>query len=141
MVIPIEKIYMKRRMVEKIMSDMRCINLGYVVPKDQADQVQAVFKKHSAWMENFYSDSNNGPDHLISSFFTRADEFIDPMDPSKGVTDKVIFTINERFTSIESIHRHVENAMKNDYFPEFGEIMDKYGTAISLGGEIYHSIR
>jgi len=50
------------------MSDMRCINLGYVVPKDQADQVQAVFKKHSAWMENFYSDVNNGPDHLISSF-------------------------------------------------------------------------
>jgi hypothetical protein len=31
--------------------------------------------------------------------------------------------------------------MKNDYFPKFGEIMEKYGVARSLGGEIYHSIR
>ena len=42
---------------------------------------------------------------------------------------------------MDSVKRHVENAMKNDYFPKFGEIMEKYGVARSLGGEIYHSIR
>jgi hypothetical protein len=31
--------------------------------------------------------------------------------------------------------------MKNDYFEEFGNILQNYGKVISPGGEIYHSIR
>ena len=123
------------------MSDIRCINLGYVVPKDKADEVQQLFEKHSAWMEKFYSDLNKGPDYLISSYFTKVDELVDPADPSKGVTGNIVFTINERFTSMDSVKRHVEHAMKNDYFPKFAEIMEKYGSVRGLGGEIYHSIR
>ena len=123
------------------MSDIRCINVGYVVPEDKADEVQSVFNKHSAWMDDFYSDSNNGSEHLINSYFTRAPEFINPLDPTAGVTGNVIFTLNERFTSMESVGRHAANAQKNDYFPQFGEILGTYGTAISMGGEIYHSIR
>ena len=92
-------------------------------------------------MQEFYSDTNDGSKYLISSFFTKADEFVNPADPSQGLTGNVVFTINERFTSMDSVKRHVENAMKNDYFPKFGEIMEKYGVARSLGGEIYHSIR
>ncbi len=123
------------------MSDIRCINLGYVVPEDKADEVQSVFNKHSAWMDDFYSDSNNGSEYLINSYFTRAPEFNNPLDQTAGVTGNVIFTLNERFTSMESVGRHAENAQKNDYFPQFGEILGTYGTAISMGGEIYHSIR
>ncbi len=123
------------------MSEIKCINLGYVVPKDKADEVLELFKTHAAWMQEFYSDSNDGSKYLISSFFTKADEFVNPADPSQGLTGNIVFTINERFTSMDSVKRHVENAMKNDYFPKFGEIMEKYGVARSLGGEIYHSIR
>ena len=50
-------------------------------------------------------------------------------------------TINEKFTSMKSIERHVENASKNQYFEKFAEILGSYGRAISLGGDIYHSIR
>ena len=109
------------------MSEVKCINLGYVVPKDKADEVLELFKTHAAWMQEFYSDSNDGSKYLISSFFTKADEFVNPADPSQGLTGNVVFTINERFTSMDSVKRHVENAMKNDYFPKFGEIMEKYG--------------
>ena len=35
----------------------------------------------------------------------------------------------------------VENASKNQYFEKFAEILGTYGKAISLGGDIYHSIR
>ena len=123
------------------MSEIKCINLGYVVPKDKADEVLELFKTHAAWMQEFYSDTNDGSKYLISSFFTKADEFVNPADPSQGLTGNVVFTINERFTSMESDKRHEENAMKNDYFPKYREIMEKYGVARSLGGEIYHSIR
>ena len=67
--------------------------------------------------------------------------FVDPTDPSKGETGNIVFTINERFTSLESVQRHIENAMKNDYFEDFGNILHNYGKVISPGGMIYHSIR
>ena len=84
--------------------------------------------------------SNNIPVTEVSDF-TKSPEFTDPTDPSKGTTGNTIFTINERFTSIESIQRHVENASQNDYFPEFYEIMGNYGKVIGIGGEVLHSIR
>ena len=92
-------------------------------------------------MTDFYSEANNGSEHLLSAYFTKAPEFIDPTDPEKGVTGNTLFTINERFTGMASIQRHVENASQNDYFPQFAEILGSYGKVISLGGEIYHSIR
>ena len=49
------------------MSDVFCINLGYVVAADEADKVEAVFRKHAAWMTDFYSEENDGPAHLITA--------------------------------------------------------------------------
>ena len=123
------------------MSEIKCINLGYVVPKDKADEVLELFKTHAAWMQEFYSDSNDGSKYLISSFFTKADEFVNPADPSQGLTGNVVFTINERFTSMDSVKRHVENAMKNDYFEEIANIFQNYAKVLSNSGVIYHSIR
>ena len=121
--------------------EIRCINLGYVVPKESAEEVENIFKKHSSWMEEFYSENNDGQEHLLNSYFTKAPEFVDPTDPSKGETGNIVFTINERFTSLQSVQRHIENAMKNDYFEDFGNILHDYGKVISPGGVIYHSIR
>ena len=123
------------------MSDIKCINLGYVCSNAEAASVEEVFRKHAAWMTDFYSEANNGNEHLLNAYFTKAPEFIDPTDPEKGVTANTLFTINERFTGMASIQRHVENASQNDYFPQFAEILGSYGRVISLGGEIYHSIR
>jgi len=123
------------------MSDIKCINLGYVCPKAESEAVEAIFRKHAAWMNNFYSEANNGNEHLLTAYFTKAPEFIDPTDPEKGVTGNMLFTINERFTGMASIQRHVENASQNDYFEKFSEILGNYGKVVSIGGEIYHSIR
>ena len=122
------------------MSDIKCIKLGYVCSNAEAASVEEVFRKHAAWMTDFYSEANNGSEHLLNAYFTKAPEFIDPTDPEKGVTGNTLFTINERFTKMASIQRHVENASQNDYFPQFAEILGSYGKVISLGGEIYHSI-
>ena len=54
-------------------------------------------------MNEFYSDANHGQDHLISAHFTISSEFVDPTDPERGTTGNTIFTINEKFTSIENI--------------------------------------
>jgi quinol monooxygenase YgiN/uncharacterized protein YciI len=114
------------------------LNLSYVVPKDKAEEVKAVFEKHAAWMKTFYADST---EHLICCYFTMAPLFNVPTDPSQGESDNMTFFILEQFTSPESIGRHIENAMKNDYFPEFGGIMDTYAKTVSPMGQVYFSIR
>jgi hypothetical protein len=114
------------------------INISYLVPGDKADEVQAIFGKHTAWMSEFYKDST---EHLISCYFTKAPEFKVPVDPSQGETGKVIFTINEEFKAAESVGRHIENAKKNDYFPAFGKVMEDYGTSVQPMGSVYFKIR
>merc|ERR1719231_154624 len=114
------------------------INLGYVVPKDKAEEVKAVFGKHSAWMAEFYKGST---EYLISCYFSTAPLFKVPADPSQGETDNVLFTINEEFASKEAVGRHVENASKNDYFPEFGKILEEYCKCPQVLGETYFTIR
>ena len=123
------------------MSGLKCINLAYVCSESEADEVENIFRKHATWMTEFYSEANGGLDHLVSAYFTKAHELVDPTDPAKGVTGNILFTINERFKSMDSIQRHVENASQNDYFEKFGEILGNYGKVISIGGDIYHSIR
>ena len=109
------------------MSEIKCINLSYVVSSDNAGDVENVFKKHASWMNEFYAEENEGKEHLISCYFTKAQEFVDPTDPTKGFTGNIIFTINEKFTSMKSVERHVENASKNEYFGKFVEILGAYG--------------
>ena len=114
------------------------INIAYVVPKDKADEVAAVFGKHSAWMSGFYAGST---EHLISCYFTKAPEFKVPTDPSQGETDNMIFTINEEFAAPESVGRHIQTASGNDYFPQFGEILGTYGKVVQPMGSVYFKIR
>ena len=38
------------------MSEIKCINLSYVVSSDNAGDVENIFKKHASWMTEFYSD-------------------------------------------------------------------------------------
>ena len=42
---------------------------------------------------------------------------------------------------MESVQRHVENASKNHYFPDFVKLLDDYGKVLSMGGSVYVSIR
>ena len=123
------------------MSNIKFIKLGYVCSNADAPAAEEVFRKHAAWMTEFYSESNNWSEHLLNAYFKKAPEFIDPTDREKGVTGNTLFTINERFTGMTNIQRHVENASQNDYFPKFAEILRNNGEVISIGGEIYHSIR
>jgi len=123
------------------MPDVKCINLSFIVPLDKVDEVQSVFDVHAAWMKEFYSESNKGEEHLLHAYFTRARELKDPTDPSKGETGNILFTLNERFTSNESVSRHNEHVKKNEYFQKFIEIKNKYAVFRSAGGEVYHFIK
>jgi|TARA_B110000967_G_C18832919_1_gene535064 hypothetical protein len=123
------------------MTEVKCVNLGFIVPESKVREVQYVFEKHAKWMREFYSEANSGDNYLINAFITKATEFIDPTNPNKGLTGNILFTLNEKFTSKDSIKRHNEHASKNEYFQKFIEIKNNYAVFRSAGGEIYLSIK
>ena len=123
------------------MTDIICINLAFKVPSDKVSEVQSIFKKHALWMKAFYSESNKGQKYLVNVYFTKAKEYKDPTDPTKGETGNVLFTINERFTSELSVKRHNDNVKQNEYFEKFADIKNKFAVFRSANGEMYHSIR
>ena len=122
------------------MNEIICINLGFVVPKNDLQEVEHTFKVHANWMKEFYSEYNNGKKYLISAYTSKAEELKDPTNPAKGETGKILFTLNEQFTSIESLERHNKNVKKNKYFSKFSEIKKKYATFRSANGKIVHLI-
>jgi hypothetical protein len=122
------------------MDKIICINLGFVVPKNNLQEVEHIFKVHTDWMKEFYSEYNNGKKYLISAYITKATELKDPTNPTKGETGNILFTLNEKFTSIESLERHNENVKKNEYFSKFNQIKKKYAAFRSANGKICHLI-
>ena len=108
------------------------------MPNDDADRVQEVIGKHTAWMTGHYAGST---EKLISCYFTKAPKFNDPTDPSKGESDDVIFTINEEFTGPDKVAAHIETAKGNDYFEEFGKVLHDYGKVVQPLGQVWFAIR
>ena len=123
------------------MNDIVCINLGFVVPKKDEEEVENILKIHSNWMREFYSDINNGNKYLLSAYITKSIEFKDPTNPSKGESGNILFTLNEKFTSFESLKRHNENVKRNDYFDKFVEIKKNYATFRSANGQLKYLIK
>ena len=123
------------------MSNTICINLGFVVPEKNHEEVENILKVHSDWMKEFYSDANNGGNYLLTAYVTKAVELKDPTNPSKGESGNILFTLNEKFTSIESLKRHNENVKKNNYFDKFNEIKKNYASFRSANGQVLNLIR
>ena len=41
---------------------------------------------------------------------------------------------------MDSLQRHEDVGGKNDYIPEFFELVQKYGKFFNIGGAVFHSI-
>ena len=87
--------------------------------------------------EGLYSDGTN---RLINPYFTKGSEFKSPFDPAEEETGNIIFIINKKFASMDSLQRHEDVGGKNDYIPEFFELVWKYGKFFNIGGTVFHSI-
>ena len=66
------------------MTDRVCINL--LSSNDKAAEVENIL----ALMENGWLNYSDGTDHLLNAYFTKAPEFKDPTDPSKGETGNTL---------------------------------------------------
>ena len=60
---------------------------------------------------------------------TKTPEPVDPMDPSKGVTDFTLYAMSETYAGMEGCAAHMDVAGKTgDILPRFMETVTKYAT-------------
>ena len=114
---------------------MKCINISYKVPKDNATEVEKVLKEHGEFMKKPYVKGSEAI-HPLHTYFTKSEELIDPLSPEKGTTGYSIFTLNEIWNKEEDVVAHITRASQAPHFDRF-YAANKYATVSLMGNIMY----
>jgi hypothetical protein len=107
------------------------------VPESDAQYVDGLIESHANWMNETHSlVEEEGKLHTLEYYVTKASELNDMMDPSKGTTGNVIYSVNEVHKDGEHMGKHVEMGQKWERINEFFELFSKYNPLVTMGGSV-----
>tara|TARA_B100000470_G_C19725474_1_gene362053 strand:- start:395 stop:745 length:351 start_codon:yes stop_codon:yes gene_type:complete len=110
---------------------MYAINLCYKVPNEKSDEIAAVINEHAAFMQKVYVDGDDAV-APTTTFFAKAAEVTDPLDPDAEETGFTIFTINEIWASPDDVISHIHRVMDAPHAERFFNAFE-YCTAAPMG--------
>ena len=111
------------------------------VPKSDEASVDELISSHAQWMSETHSLGNEeGKLHTLEYFVSKATEFNDMMDPEKGSTGNVIYTVNEVHIDDEHFGKHVELGQSWARIGEFFELFEKYSPLVNMGGRVIQKL-
>ena len=73
---------------------------------------------------------------IRDSFVSKATELNDMMDPSKGSTGNIIYSISEVHIDDEHFGKHVELGQSWGRISEFFGLFEKYSPLVTMGGRV-----
>ena len=107
------------------------------VPDSEAAYVDELIASHANWMKETHSlVEEEGKLQTLEYYVTKASEYNDMMDPSKGTTGNVIYSLNEVHKDSEHMGKHVELGQSWERINEFFELFSKYDPLVVMGGSI-----
>jgi hypothetical protein len=107
------------------------------VPESDTGHIDGLIESHANWMKETHSlVEEEGKLHTLEYYVTKAPEFNDMMDPSKGTTGNIIYSVNEVHKDGEHMSKHVEMGQQWERINEFFELFSKYGPLVVMGGSI-----
>ena len=105
------------------------------VPDSDEKAVDDLLSAHANWMSETHSlEQVDGKLHTLEYFVSKASEFNDMMDPSKGTTGNIIYNISEVHLDDEHFGKHVELGGGWSRIGEFFELFEKYAPLVTMGG-------
>ena len=129
-----------QKMKEKKMSfDVGDTTFGFTmrVPDADVTAVDYLISSHAAWMKETHSlTGEEGKLHTLEYYVSKAAEMQDMMDPSKGTTGNVVYTVNEVHKDDEHFGKHVELGQSWDRINEFFGLFEKYSPLITMAGRV-----
>lgn len=117
-----------------------CIHINAViaVPAAREADGDALFVKHKAWVQSTHSSLG-----LLFYTVTKNKELSVPLDPSSEPTGRVIFSVNEIYTSPAGLMKHWGMAKtESGFFDEFVAFFTAEGSTVLAmhGAPVIHSL-
>ena len=111
------------------------------VPDSDQKAVDDLLSAHANWMSETHSlEQVDGKLHTLEYFVSKASEFNDMMDPSKGTTGNIIYNISEVHLDDEHFGKHVELGQGWSRIGEFFELFEKYAPLVTMGGRVIQKL-
>ena len=111
------------------------------VPDSDEKAVDDLLSAHANWMSETHSlEQVDGKLHTLEYFVSKASEFNDMMDPSKGTTGNIIYNISEVHLDDEHFGKHVELGQGWSRIGEFFELFEKYSPLVTMGGRVIQKL-
>ncbi|MGB0520667.1 MAG: hypothetical protein ACPGKU_06560, partial [Candidatus Puniceispirillaceae bacterium] len=102
------------------------------VPDSDVTAVDELISSHAAWMQKTHSLTEvEGKLHTLEYYVSKAAELNDMMDPSKGTTGNVVYTVSEVHKDDEHFGKHVELGQSWDRINEFFGLFEKYSPLVT----------
>jgi hypothetical protein len=112
-----------------------------IVPDSDEKAVDDLLSAHANWMSETHSlEQVDGKLHTLEYFVSKASEFNDMMDPSKGTTGNIIYNISEVHLDDEHFGKHVELGQGWSRIGEFFELFEKYAPLVTMGGRVIQKL-
>jgi hypothetical protein len=107
------------------------------VPDSDENAVDDLIAAHAKWMSETHSvEQQDGMLHTLEYYISKAPELNDMMDPSKGTSGNVIYTVSEVHIDDEHFGQHVELGQSWPRIGEFFELFEKYSPLVIMGGRV-----
>jgi len=115
-----------------IVKDKVCIHLFIVVPAEDEKTVDALWESHEAWMRETHNvEGDEKSPQMLHYYISKGAELTDPMDPTKGTTGNIIYTMSETYVAPADIGKHMALGWKDmDSLMGFN---GKYGKFTDVG--------
>ena len=107
------------------------------VPDADVAAVDELISSHAAWMQKTHSlTEEEGKLHTLEYYVSKAAELNDMMDPSKGTTGNVVYTVSEVHKDDEHFGKHVELGQTWGRINEFFGLFEKYSPLVTMAGRV-----
>ena len=107
------------------------------VPESDEAAIDELMSSHAAWMSETHSlTPAEGKLHTLEYYVSKVAEFNDMMDPSKGTTGNIIYTVSEVHIDDERFGKHVELGQNWSRIGEFFELFEKYSPLVTMAGRV-----
>jgi hypothetical protein len=107
------------------------------VPDSDEAAVDSLLSDHAKWMSETHSlAKEEGKLHTLEYYVSKAAELNDMMDPEKGSTGNVVYTVSEVHIDDEYFGKHVELGQSWSRIGEFFGLFEKYSPLITMGGRV-----
>ena len=107
------------------------------VPDSDVAAVDELISSHASWMQRTHSLTEvEGKLHTLEYYVSKAAELKDMMDPSKGTTGNVVYTVSEVHKDDEHFGKHVELGQSWDRINDFFGLFEKYSPLVTMAGRV-----